>query len=166
MVLLEGEQDFHEAFDTPVFVKKYLDNAKEYEKEFLELRGSRPIKAQELLSKWIIDQRFETDVLKDADVASFFLDQGILSGNENIIQYLMDHVPQRTLESLSLESQLAVLRFQDPLTYPNIQKLLKQIVQEPSGLNQAYHFLQFEHQRADLKFAIYCISKYSIMCAK
>lgn len=35
MILLEGEQDFHEAFDTPVFVKKYLDNAKEYEKEFL-----------------------------------------------------------------------------------------------------------------------------------
>lgn len=125
------------------------DVVQEYEKEFLELRGSRPIKAQELLSKWIIDQRFETDVLKDADAASFFLDQGILSGNENIIRYLMDHVPQRTLESLSLESQLAVLRFQDPLTYPNIQKLLKQIVQEPSGLNQAYHFLQFEQVLLD-----------------
>ena len=35
MILLEGEQDFHEFFEPALFTKKYLGNAAGYEKDFL-----------------------------------------------------------------------------------------------------------------------------------
>ncbi len=131
-----------------------VDIIQEYESELQGIEGSRYTKAQKLLSKWIIDQRFENDVLKDVTAASYFLEQGILTGNEKILRYLMEHVPEETVESLPLQSQLSVLRFQDPLSYSDIQILLDQIIHEKSGLNQVHHFLQIEQALLDKEIVL------------
>ena len=131
-----------------------VDIIQEYESELQGIEGSRYTKAQKLLSKWIIDERFENDVLKDVTAASYFLEQGILTGNEKILRYLMEHVPEETVESLPLQSQLSVLRFQDPLSYSDIQILLDQIIHENSGLNQVHHFLQIEQALLDKEIVL------------
>ena len=130
------------------------DIIQKYETELQGIEGSRYAKAQELLSKWIVDQRFENDVLKDVTTASYFLEQGILSGNENILRYLMEHVPEETVESLPLQSQLSVLRFQESLSYSDIQILFDQVIQEKSGLNQVQHFLQIEQVLLDKEIVL------------